>query len=205
MTPSLGAMLGTSHNPEILAEINAESGGGVIFGQVGDPYAERYRNIRLQMEQLDLVNLTVQRTAQAIQNPDVYMAITDVNDAYVVPECMKLPILLYQPVRTLLEEHRIYGYGIKPENLPKGDVFGRLLDNGKSVINDGEKVEGGREVTFTWEWMTDDPKVTEDDLDKIKETREWLDFFLQEQMKINGDWRDPTDPGNTISRKAKKE
>ena len=203
MTPSLGAMLGTSCNPEVLAEINAESGGGVIFGQVGDPYAERYRNIRLQLEQLDLVNLVVNRTAQAIQNPDVYMAVTCVDDAYAVPECMKLPIVLYQPVRALLEENRIFGYGIKPENLPKEDVFGRLLDNGKATLDEGIRTEEGYEATFVWEWSSDDPKVTEDDLDKIKETREWLDFFLREQMKADGDWRDPTDPGNTISRKAK--
>lgn len=197
MMPSLGAMLGNTHSTEVLDRLNMASGCGVIFGQPGDPLREQYKSLRaLLTNNLQLADSVVERTRQIIYEPERMVAITSIEGLYDPPKCMHLPILMYEPVRTLLEEGRISGYDIDPKNLPEEDVYGRLINNGRVDLLE-------KDAEFVWEWKTDDPVLTDADLEAIEATRGWLDSWLLNEMGPGGLRRDPTDPSNNISAKEK--
>ena len=194
MIPSIGSMLGTGHSTAVLEKLQSQSGGQVIFGQEGDPVAERYQAMcKLINEQLASANKALAQVRQEVLYPNEYVPIQCVDDLYNVSPCMQEAIVMYRPVRELLMDGRISGYGINPNNLPEEDVFGRLIDNGRTDNISKKELE--------WCWRSDDPKLTEAELEAIEKTRGWIDRFLVEQMEIGGDWRDPTDPANTISKK----
>lgn len=199
MIPSLGAMLGNVHSNDVLDRLNMASGGGVIFGQPGDPWRERYKHLKEQLSSnLALADKIVERTRVLITEPQKLVPITSEEALYEVPQSMQLPILMYEPVRQLLEEGRISGYDIDPANLPDEDVYGRLVNNGKVELTQDEINE------FIWEWRTDDPELTEEDLEAIEQTRGWIDSWLLNEMQPGGEYRDPTDPSNKISKKKRK-
>ena len=196
MVPSIGSMLGTGHSTAVLERLQAQSGGQVIFGQEGDPVADRYQAMcKLINERLAAANNALLQVREAVLHPNEYVPITCTDDMYVVAPCMQEAIVLYRPVRELLEDGRISGYGINPANLPEEDVYGRLINNGKTDTDSKKELE--------WYWRTDDPKLSEADLEAIEKTRGWIDRFLLEQMEVGGDWKDPTDPANTISKKKR--
>lgn len=194
MIPSIGSMLGTGHSAAVLEKLQSQSGGQVIFGQEGDPVAERYQSMcRLINEQLASANQALAQVRQQVLCPNEFVTIQSIDDLYNVAPCMQEAIVMYRPVRELLEDGRISGYGINPDNLPSEDVYGRLIDNGRTDTVTKKELE--------WYWRTDDPKLTEAELEAIEQTRGWIDRFLLEQMEVGGGWKDPTDPSNTISKK----
>lgn len=196
--PSLGAMIGSVHSPEVLERLNMASGGGVIFGQPGDPYRERYQALRsVLMNNLSVANEAIIKTHDVIVNPDRMYAITSEEQLNDVPPIMQLPIVTYAPVRQLLEAGRIDGYSIDPRFLPDEDVYGRLCNNGRV-----DTFEPKEEVT--WCWRSDDPELTDEDIEAIDATRGFIDRWLVEQMRPGGAFKDPTDPSNTISKSSKK-
>lgn len=207
ITPSLGSLLGTSATSDVLSYLNNQYGNhnGVIFGQAGDPLADRFNNLMtLVQTQLVDTNRMVQQTTLAVSNPLQIQAITSEEQLYNTPVSMQLPILMYQPIRELFEQDRIYGYGFCKENLPQEDVFGRLIDNGKVTLNKNFYADGKIPDYMVEEWVTTDPNLTFDELDAIEETREWVEKYLREQMREGGEMRDPTDPSNKISQRRRK-
>ena len=197
MMPSLGAMIGNTHSSEVLERLNMASGGGVIFGQPGDPIRDRYQHLTgVLMNTLHAADDLIMKTRQMIQQPEKMVPITSIEAVQTMPPCMQLPFVMYEPIRTLLTDKRIDGFGIDPRFLPDEDVYGRLISNGKADISAGDK-------EFVWEWRTDDPKLSEEDLDAIEQTRNWIDRWLVEEMQPGGEYRDPTDPSNKISKKKK--
>lgn len=199
MMPSLSAMLGTTSNSAVLEQLNMASGGGVIFGQPGDPIQERYASLRNMLtENLQITNSIIDETRRMIVEPDRLVPITSEEAVTYIPNCMKVPFVMYAPIRTLLMDDRISGFGIDPRYLPDEDVHGRLANNGKADISAGDK-------EFVWTWRSDDPDLTDSDIEAIEATRKWVDRWLVQEMQPGGTYRDPTDPGNQISKKKKKE
>lgn len=197
MMPSLGSMIGGTHSSEVLERLNMASGGGVIFGQPGDPIRDRYQHLTdVLVNNLNVADRVITHTRQVIMEPGKMTPVTSVEAAKFVPPAMQLPIVMYEPVRTLLQAGRIDGYGIDPRFLPEEDVYGRLVSNGKADISAGDK-------EFVWEWKTDDPKLTDEDLSAIEQTRDWIDRWLVNEMQPGGTYRDPTDPTNKISKNKK--
>ena len=202
ITPSLGSLLGTSASADVLSYLNQQYGNqsGVVFGQPGDPLADRFNSLMtLVQTQLVDTNTMVQQTTIAVANPLQIRAITSEEQLYNTPVSMQLPILMYQPIRELFEQDRIYGYGFCKENLPDEDVFGRLIDNGKVTLNKNFYEDGKIPDYMEEEWKSTDPRLNFDELDAIEETREWVLKYLREQMREDGEMRDPTDPSNKIS------
>ena len=71
MIPSIGSMLGTGHSVAVLEKLQAQSGGQVIFGQEGDPVADRYQSMcRLIDEQLASANRALAQVRQAVLFPN---------------------------------------------------------------------------------------------------------------------------------------
>ena len=199
MMPSIGAMIGNVHSPEVLERLNMASGGGVIFGQPGDPYAERYSALRsLLMDNLNIADQIVTKARELVNEPERMIPITSIDAVRDIPPCMKLPIVTYEPIRQLLEAGRINGFGIDPRFLPDEDIYGRLINNGKVLIDKNTK-----DVEFAWHWKSDDPVLTDNDIEAIEQTRGWIDNWLYNEMKPGGSYIDPTDPENQISKKKK--
>lgn len=207
ITPSLGSLLGTSASSDVLTYLNRQYGNpnGVIFGQPGDPLADRFNNLMsvVQTRLMD-TNRMVQQTVQAVANPTQIIPITSEDQLYHTPVSMQLPILMYEPIRELFMQDRIYGYGFCKENLPQEDVFGRLINNGTVTLNSNCYEDGKIPEFMTEEWVSTDPNLTFSELDMIEETREWVLKYLREQMKDGGEMRDPTDPSNKISQPRKR-
>ena len=207
ITPSLSSLLGTNASSDVLTYLNNQYGsqGGVIFGQPGDPLADSFNNLmNVVTQQLVQTDQIVQDTVTAVEQPYMIRAITSEEQLYHTPVSMQLPILMYAPVRKLFEEDRIYGYGYDKTCLPDEDVFGRLIDNGSVVFNPDHYEDKKIPEYITEEWKTDDPILSEEELEDIEKTRAFVMRYLQEQMKEGGDMRDPTDPSNRISQPRRK-
>lgn len=189
--PSIGALLNTTQSRSVLDAINAQSGGGVCFGQQGNPYAERYMALREALTVIDDADRVITRTVTTIKIPDKIIPVTSIEEARVVPPCMYFPILTYGPVRKLFEEGKLYGYNIDPKCLPEEDDYGRMIKNGTAVV--------GEDELFEWEWRSTDPRHTDEELKIIDETRKWFGEFLEEQLAPGGDRIDPTSPDDKIS------
>lgn len=95
-----------------------------------------------------------------------------------IPARMHEIILTYKPIRNALLRDEIYGFGINPSSLPTEDHYDRLINN-CLITNEGNGI--GYIVN-----TNEDPDVILSDLDKIKETREYL-------YKLLKDGYDPTD------------
>lgn len=205
ITPTLGAITGCLGSSAILDQINAKWGNptGVIFGQPGDPYADRYRALNTLMGNVRTTEGIVQKVVEVINHPNKLRPIECEEDLRVMPVSMQLPTLLYQPVRNLFEADRISGFGFEKENLPEEDFYGRLIHNGEAKMLPSYPGEELPE-DIIWEFNGMDPDLDWDDLDAIETTREYIDTWLTAQMAPGGDRLDPTDLGNKIGKAKKK-
>ena len=102
ITPSLGSLLGTSATSDVLSYLNHQYGNqtAVIFGQAGDPLADRFNNLMtLVQTQLVDTNMMVQQTSLAVSIPLQILAITSEEQLNNTPVSMHLLISMYQPFR----------------------------------------------------------------------------------------------------------
>jgi hypothetical protein len=118
---------------------------------------------------------------------DKIVIIDDESKLEAIPTCMQEGILAFEPIKTLFEQHRIFGFGF--ESAPEEDVYGRLINNGR-IDDIAEAMDKDGMVEFEWTWKSTDPDYTFEDLDNMEATREWLEKFLEETNI------DPTDYPN---------
>lgn len=207
ITPPLGSLLGTSVSSDVLGYLNNEYGNqsGVIFGQPGDPNADRFQHMmQLISNQLVRTEEVIKSVAAPVLDPLRIQRITSEHGLYNTPVSMQLPILMCEPVRQLFMDDRIDGYGFNKEYLPKEDVFGRLINNGLIVYDPDYYPDGKLPEFAIEEHVSTDPNLTFDELDDIEATRDWVVGWLRREMAEGGQMRDPTDPSNKISRPKKK-
>lgn len=203
MTPTLGALVGTCGSQTVIDNLNQMYGssGGVIFGQQGNPYQDRYSILMGQLAtNLEAADTVVRETTAVLLAPDVIKPILSEEALRACPVSMQLPILMYAPIRGLMQDDRIFGYGFEKENLPEEDVFGRLINNGRVQLTGLAKDEKIPDY-LVWTWKTSDPYLTDVELEHIDATRSWLDQWLFDEMAVGGKYRDPTDPSLTIKKK----
>jgi len=100
---------------------------------------------------------------------------------------MELAIAFFPPVRKLMEEGRVDGFGYDPNSLQEDDVYGRLIDNFTcNDVAEASDEEGYYDIKAVQ--FSDDPEYSDDELYAIHKTREYiLDKLLAETD------RDPTD------------
>lgn len=116
-------------------------------------------------------------------------AITCADQLCYIPEPMQLPILCMPEIRELHQQGKIFGFGIPIDAVPKEDVYGRLINNGRVEIV-GYK-DNPEEIYQTWEYSTEDPDLSFSDLDNIESTRRFLKEFLAQQTSEDAQL-DPT-------------
>ncbi len=189
--PGLGSLIGSVGTDSMLQTINDEMANSGYFGSSTDMFNQYRQNfIQAIVEPFRMIGNTIKDVVGKFDYDDRYMIIDSEEKLEQIPMCMQLPILQYEPVRKLFDEGRIFGFGY--ENIPEGDAYGRLINNGY-VADVAEVMNAKGEFTLSYHFESDDPELTFDEQDAIRETREWLDRFMRESD------RDFTDPlGNSI-------
>ena len=187
--PGMGSVVGSVGSDSLLSSINAEMNGSGFFGGVNDLLsAAREQFVATFVQPFRAIGDTVRNLVGILDYDEKYIPINNEELLDRIPICMHLPILQYAPVRKLFDEGRIFGFG--HEYIPSGDPYGRLIDNGfvrdlQSAMND----EG--EFILKYHFKSTDDELGElgfDELDSIRETRDWLDQYMKDSM------RDFTDP-----------
>lgn len=84
-----------------------------------------------------------------------------------------LNIMTYAPIRTLMEQGRIEGFGYDPESIPE-DMIGLKLNNGKSYIEDDGSYH---KQIYRY---SDMPRYSEEELRIFEHQRRMLDLCLQD-------------------------
>ena len=189
--PTLGNLIGTMVPDEIISNINSK------LQNIGNNAMSVYNYISEEGKKFisKIVNPIKQQakmiSSAILEHADVIKPITCEKDLENIPMAMHLPIVLYKPVRDLLEQGRIFGFGIDPSYLGE-DYYGRLIDNGKveDVLNNLIKEDDKYYVEFNYKFKSTDPDLEIEELEFIEETRNYLDKILKE-TKL-----DPTDYPN---------
>lgn len=188
--PSPGALLGTRGSAQLLQTINDSLGNSNFFDSAQNVYRSVsnafIENIVQPMREM---GQALQHVSRTLFNPDEYRVLETQEDFLYAPPCMHLPIVMYAPMRKLLEQGRIDGYGYDPDNLPEEDVYGRLCNNG-TVADVLEACGENDSCDLVYEWWDDDPDLSPDEIAAVARTREMIDHILAATK-----W-DPTSPND---------
>lgn len=188
---SLGSLLGTTGSQELVQQINAACGGGSFFGGSSDPYREGFQHFMQQViEPIRAVGIQLTNTVQQVLKPDVYRPIDSEKElSKGIPPCMQLGIIYYPPIRQMLEEERIDGFGIDPKTLQEDDPFEPVLKSDKAIIHSSTLGKDGS-FTMTTYWASDAPELTQEQKWALEVTREFFgEFVTNDRTKVY----DPTD------------
>ena len=191
--PSSAALLGTTGSAQLLQTINESQGSAIssnFFGGVNDMFSSISNSfIKNVVQPIREIGSAVRDIAIQLSRPDQYTALNNVEAFRRPPPIMYNPILTYKPIKKLLQQGRISGYGIDPDTLPEEDIYGRLcVDNG--TVDLSTDISKDDVVVFEWNFKTDDPILTSDEMIAVSDTRDVIDYIL-EYTNI-----DPTDPDN---------
>lgn len=191
---SLSSLLGTDSSQRVLNEINARSGGNSFFNSVSDPFREGFnlfmQNVVTPLRELSQV---AKSTATKLFSTDVARPIMSLEELKKgVAPCMQLPIVYYAPIRQMLEEERIFGYGINPRTLEDTDIYEPHIESGHVGLSAEDLPKSG-EITIRFHYDSSDIDLSMEDRQALRETRRFIDEFMtDEDMKC----LDFTDPDN---------
>lgn len=177
--PDPGALLGAPGSAALHQAINESLGSTTFFGSIQDIYSDVHNvYLNTMIAPLRQTVSMVSDAANVLFNPDVFRPLVTLDAFEAIPACMQLPIVMYEPVRKLLGQGRIGGFGFDPDWLPTEDVYGRLINNGhvEDVLAAPELEKGYAPLYY--EWHSDDPDLDPDELDAIRETRRFIDYML---------------------------
>ena len=179
---SLGAILGTCGSQSLIDGINEQCGSGSFFGNMErDPFSTGFYNFMQQViEPLRETKHLLETVSAQVQEPDVFKAITTVEELRKgIPPCMQLGVIYHPPVRQMLEEERIDGFGINPKTLEKKDPYEDLIKSGKWEGNSLDIQGEWAGVTF-YEKSTD-PELTYEEIRCLEATRKFIDKFMADE------------------------
>jgi len=171
--PSAGALLGTGVTSDIINTINQNLNTGYeFFGSVADIFSNsRQMFVNNIIKPIRDVTVQLAATAAKLIRQDKIRAIVEWDDFAYVPPSMHMSILTFDPIRELHKQGRVDGFGYDPDVVPVEDAYGRLINNG--VVEDVlQAINKAGEYEFTWEFDSDDPVLSYEELDHIADTRE---------------------------------
>ncbi len=177
--PSLGGILGTSVSADLLSELNRSNFGAQFFGSAMDPFRQGFESFMTQVvTPIREAAQSLKKTADKMFMKDEIKPIITTDDLQHIPPSMHLPIVYYAPIRELLAERRIDGFGIDEKDLDVEDPYERLINNGRQEVNVDYLKKNDGIITFESRFESNDPQLTEDQLGAIEQTRLFLDSFL---------------------------
>lgn len=178
---SISHILGMGGSNKIVNALNEwceTKGGGTRFAEhsnydIKERYQHFYEQIVIPSKDMDwqIRHELANNTMDGIRP---ILSVSDLESG--IPVSMHEPILTFGPVRELFEEGKISGFGIKLEDLPSYDVWEKLIKNGHVEID--HKLKVGEELVFEWNYDKNDPRPTCDELDSIRQTRDWIMDFM---------------------------
>lgn len=184
--PSLGMLSGTIGTDSLISQINMELGNSDFFGSINDIVNKgRELFIRNRIEPFRIIGNTIKNIVGVFSNEDVIIPITDEDRLRAIPSAMHLPILQYAPIRKLFLQGRAFGFGHNA--IPVGDPYSRLIKNGW-VPDALEAMNKDDEIEVNWGFCSTDPELSEEELDHIRKTRDYLDWVLENTDGDPTDW-----------------
>lgn len=187
---SLGSILGGSTNQEILNQINRRAGGCSFFGSAMDPLRTGFQTFMTKVvEPVREAKHVMSKMVNQIFMTDEFRPIDSIEELKRgIPPCMQKPILYFEPVRTLLNEDRIDGFGIDPKTLEVDDPYEDLCNNGKVTYVASELKSDVLELKYVFKHS--DPKLTVQEVIALSKTRDFIADFLNDEATKHFD---PTD------------
>ena len=182
--PTIGAILGTQGQKNILDEINAELGSASFFGSTDDPFADQHQYfVDKVIAPIQLVAQQFKQSFKELQCPDLnaikpILSVKDLEQG--IPECMWVPVAMHPIIRQFGEQHRVDLFGMDIKNLPEENVYQRLIDNGVVTLTPELLEENDGKYTVEFLYCTDDPKLDDDELEAIKDTYDFIDLFYND-------------------------
>lgn len=176
---SLGAILGTSGSSELISNINQRCGSGSFFGSMEDPFRTGYQAFMTKIvEPIRHVQQTLFSTAKSLFHKDVYRPIDSKKELEKgIPPCMQLGIVYYAPIRRMLEEESIDGFGIDIKTLREDDPFEPVLNSDYVELHSDVLRGKGDFDMFHYEY-SDSPELSDDEISALRKTREYIDRFI---------------------------
>lgn len=180
---SLGGILGTSGSKALIDNINQATGGASFFGSDSDPFRQGFTNFISQVvTPIREAQQTLMMTASAVLKPNRYRPITSLEELDKgIPPCMMLSVLYQPDLKKMLDEERIDGFGIDPKTLMDEDPFAGVLENGYVEIHSSMLGPKG-EYTIKRVEATDDPPLSADDVEALRETRHFIALFVRDEL-----------------------
>lgn len=188
---SLGSVLGTNGSAELVSQINAASGAGSYFGSEQDPFKAGFQAFMSQVVQpITTSSMLFSGVAATVHKPDAIRPITSIEDLKEgIPSAMYGPILYHQPIREMAEQERIYGFGINPNTLEEKDIYNNALTSGYVELIP-ENIDKDGYATTTYSWSSDDPELTSEEIEAIRDTRAYIDEFYNSEETRHMDFTD---------------
>jgi len=190
---TLGSLLGVHGHQEVLREISQNSGGS-FFGSENDPFRQGFQTFMTTVvEPIRASSNKIATVVTEMVQPDRIKPITSVKElAKGVPPSMWLPIVYYEPIRAMLDDGIIDGFGIDPDKLDKEDPYENACISGAAVIH-STTIDADGKYDIHYVWDSGDPDLTPEEMLAIRETRRFLDEFLKDERTK---YLDPTDYPN---------
>ena len=91
---------------------------------------------------------------------------------------MREGIVYYEPIRQLLNEDRIDGFGIDPKMLLPDDPYKSLCENGHANSMDMDK---NFNYTHEYNFTSADPDLTAEEIMDLDLTRQYIDQFFADE------------------------
>lgn len=179
---NVSSLLGVRGYQEVLQNIN-QNAGGSYYGSESDPFRQGFQTFMTKV--VEPIRNAGNMIYNAVSNfivRDEIRPITNVNElAKGIPPKMQLPIIYYEPVRQMLDDGAIDGFGIDPSRLVKDDPYKDICESGVCDVNIDTIDDNGN---YTVEFIHNswDPDLTPDEAMALTLTREFIDKFLDDEV-----------------------
>jgi hypothetical protein len=186
----LSSLLGTG-SQDILQQINKRVGGGSFFGSMADPFRDNFNAFMTAIrDPIRKCDELIRKTRETFVLVDEYRPITSVKDLKRgIPPCMRPGIVTYEPIRELLNEERIDGFGYDPKTLPAEDPYKNLCESGCAEVHSTTLSKDGT-YTVEYKWDSTDPVLTPEQALDLSLTRQFIDFFMLDEDTRHLDFTD---------------
>lgn len=186
---NVSSLLGTNGSQDLLRSINQRSGAGSFFGSMYDPLREQFNCYMTQVvEPIRRVGEKIEGLADQIFHRDRFRAIDSIAELKKgIPPCMYPGIVYYEPIRNMLNDERIDGFGIDPSTMLPYDPYKNVCASGRASSDDMD--ENGC-YTIHISMSSDDPDLSPEEIMDLKLTRDFIDVFMADDKTKHLDFTD---------------